>query len=213
MPEYSPAVHISIRNERATSSLIIDFCLTIPSHMLYYPVNNRVFFTTLKQKWKEIKMHTSIQRLEPDKLTSQLPNSMLTENGATYRIAHIDDDPDIRDTVRRILNANGYIVDSYQTMSGFIKSLQDSRNHPDLAVLDVMVETMDSGLEAYVEIRKRFPEIPMIFMTSLGEEIRPYFTGVTDDWILIVEKPVEPVSFLSIIRSRLDNSKSKADSS
>lgn len=158
-------------------------------------------------------MHTSIQRLEPDKLTSQLPNSMLTENVATYRIAHIDDDPDIRDTVRRILNANGYIVDSYQTMSDFVKSLQDSRNHPDLAVLDVMVETMDSGLEAYVEIRKRFPEIPMIFMTSLGEEIRPYFTGVTNDWILIVEKPVEPVSFLSIIRSRLDNSKSKADSS
>lgn len=159
-------------------------------------------------------MHTSIQRLEPDKLTSQLPNSILAKiNCAIYRIAHIDDDPDIRDTVRRILSANGYIVDSYQTMSDFIKSLQDSRNHPDLAVLDVMVETMDSGLEAYVEIRKRFPEIPMIFMTSLGEEIRPYFTGVTDNWILIVEKPVEPVSFLSIIRSRLDNSKSKADSS
>ena len=40
-----------------------------------------------------------------------------------------------------------------------------------------MVESMDSGLEAYVEIRRRFPKLPMIFMTSLGEEIRPYFTG------------------------------------
>jgi hypothetical protein len=45
----------------------------------------------------------------------------------------------------------------------------------------------------------------MIFMTSLGEEIRPYFTGVSDEWILIVEKPVEPVSFLSIVRSRLED--------
>ena len=98
-------------------------------------------------------------------------------------------------------------------MGDFIKALQDSKNHPDLAILDVMVETMDSGLEAYIDVRKRFPEIPMIFMTSLGEEIRPYFTGVTDEWILIVEKPVEPVSFLSIIRGRLDNSKSKVDSS
>ena len=51
---------------------------------------------------------------------------------------------------------------------------------------------MDSGLEAYIEVENAFPEIPMIFMTSLGEEIRPYFTGVTDEWILIVEKPVEP---------------------
>jgi two-component system, OmpR family, response regulator ChvI len=159
-------------------------------------------------------MQTSIQRMEPDNLPSQLPNSILAkENCAAHRIAHIDDDPDIRDTVRRILNANGYIVDSYQTMGDFIKALQDSKNHPDLAILDVMVETMDSGLEAYIEVRKRFPEIPMIFMTSLGEEIRPYFTGVTDEWILIVEKPVEPVSFLSIIRGRLDNSKSKVDSS
>ena len=58
-----------------------------------------------------------------DKLPGQLPGSVLAkENGATQRIAHVDDDPDIRDTVRRILDANGYIVDSYQTMSDFMKS-------------------------------------------------------------------------------------------
>lgn len=159
-------------------------------------------------------MHISMRHLGPDKLPNQLSNSISADESCPrYRIAHIDDDPDIRDTVRRILNANGYIVDSYQTMRDFIRSLQDFRNHPNIAILDVMVETMDTGLEAYVEIRKRFPEIPMIFMTSLGEEIRPYFTGVTDEWILIVEKPVEPVSFLSIIHNRLDNSESKADSS
>lgn len=124
------------------------------------------------------------------------------------RIAHIDDDPDIRDTVRRILEANGYAVDSYQTMNDFMVSLWNSADPPDLAILDVMVETMDIGLEAYVEIRKRFPGLHLIFMTSLGEEIRPYFTGLSDEWILIVEKPVEPVSFLSIIRSRLGNNES-----
>ena len=26
-------------------------------------------------------------------------------------------------------------------------------------------------------------------MTSLGQEIRPYFTNLSDEWILIVEKP------------------------
>ena len=151
-------------------------------------------------------MHATSQHLEPGKLAGQLPNSVLAkENSATQRIAHIDDDPDIRDTVKRILSANGYVVDSYQTMGDFLESLRESETPPDLAILDVMVETMDAGLDAFVEIRKRFPQLHMIFMTSLGEEIRPYFTGVSDEWILIVEKPVEPVSFLSIIRSRLDN--------
>jgi two-component system, OmpR family, response regulator ChvI len=151
-------------------------------------------------------MHAPTQRLETDKLPGQLPGSVLAkENGATQRIAHVDDDPDIRDTVRRILDANGYTVDSYQTMRDFIVSLlKNPANPPDLAILDVMVESMDSGLEAYVELRKHFPQLHMIFMTSLGEEIRPYFTGISDEWILIVEKPVEPTSFLSIVRHRLD---------
>lgn len=151
-------------------------------------------------------MHAPIQQ-DTDKLSGKLPNAISAkESGAAQRIAHIDDDPDIRDTVRRILITNGYEVDSYQTMNDFLTSLEDSRNPPDLAILDVMVETMDTGLEAYVEVRKRFPALHMIFMTSLGEEIRPYFTGISNEWILIVEKPVEPVSFLSIIRSRLDDS-------
>lgn len=151
-------------------------------------------------------MHATIHHLEPGKLAGQRSNSVLAkENGTKQRIAHVDDDPDIRDTVARILSANGYIVDSYQTMGDFVEYLRESGNPPDLAILDVMVETMDAGLEAFVEIRKRLPQLHMIFMTSLGEEIRPYFTGISDEWILIVEKPVEPASFLSIIRSRLDS--------
>ncbi len=151
-------------------------------------------------------MHAPSERLETNKLPGQLPGSVLAkESGTTQRIAHVDDDPDIRDTVKRILDANGYAVDSYQTMRDFIVSLlKNPANPPDLAILDVMVETMDSGLEAYVELRKHFPALHMIFMTSLGEEIRPYFTGISDEWILIVEKPVDPVSFLSIVRHRLD---------
>ncbi len=38
----------------------------------------------------------------------------------TKKIAHIDDDPDIRDTVKRVLEMHGYQVDSYHTSSDFI---------------------------------------------------------------------------------------------
>jgi DNA-binding response OmpR family regulator len=154
-------------------------------------------------------MHAPIQQQDADKLPGEVAGSALAQGSrVAQRIAHIDDDPDIRDTVRRILEANGYAVDSYQTMNDFMVSLRNSADPPDLAILDVMVETMDIGLDAFVEIRKRFPGLHLIFMTSLGEEIRPYFTGLSDEWILIVEKPVEPVSFLSIIRSRLGNNES-----
>ncbi len=120
------------------------------------------------------------------------------------RIAHVEDDSDIRDTVRRILSVAGYTVDSYETHSDFIKSLQDATNPPDLAILDVMVESMDAGLNTYEEMRKHFPGIRVIFLTSLGEMILPYFSGESHDWVCIVEKPVEPESLLAIIRSRLE---------
>ncbi len=120
------------------------------------------------------------------------------------RIAHVEDDSDIRDTVGRILSVAGYTVDSYETHSNFLKALQDATDLPDLAILDVMVESMDAGLDTYEEMRKRFPGIRVIFLTSLGEMILPYFSGESHDWVCIVEKPVEPVSLLAIIRSRLD---------
>ena len=70
------------------------------------------------------------------------------------RIAHVDDDSDIRESIQRILEKNGYEVNSYLTMQDFIDSLTNNTNHPDLAILDVMVESMDSGLTTFANIHK-----------------------------------------------------------
>lgn len=103
------------------------------------------------------------------------------------RIAHVDDDSDIREAVECILRKNGYEVDSYLTMQEFIASLEDETKRPDLAILDVMVESMDSGLTTYAQIHKRFPQIQAIFLTSLGDMIRPYFEDGTHEWVCIME--------------------------
>ena len=119
------------------------------------------------------------------------------------RIAHVDDDADIREAVGRILSKNGYEVDSYLSMQDFIDSLEDESKRPDLAILDVMVESMDSGLTTYAKIHKRFPQIQTIFLTSLGDMIRPYFEDGSHEWVCIMEKPVEPISLLATINDRL----------
>ncbi len=119
------------------------------------------------------------------------------------RIAHVDDDADIREAVGCILGKDGFKVDSYLTMQDFIDSLQDDTKRPDLAILDVMVESMDSGLTTYAKIHKRFPQIQTIFLTSLGDMIRPYFEDGSHEWVCIMEKPVEPASLLATINDRL----------
>lgn len=121
----------------------------------------------------------------------------------TKKIAHIDDDPDIRDTVKRVLTMHGYQVDSYHTSSDFIHSLDDSEKVPDLAILDVMVESMDAGLTTYIKLHDRFPNMHAIFMTSLGDTILPYFENKSQEWVCILEKPVQPTILLNIIQDRL----------
>ena len=121
----------------------------------------------------------------------------------TKKIAHIDDDPDIRDTVKRVLKMHGYQVDSYHTSSDFINSLDDPEKIPDLAILDVMVESMDAGLTTYIKLHERFPSMHAIFMTSLGDTILPYFENKSQEWVCILEKPVQPTILLTIIQDRL----------
>lgn len=123
------------------------------------------------------------------------------------RIAHVDDDSDIREAIQSILCKNGYEVDSYLTMQDFIDSIEDDAKRPDLAILDVMVESMDSGLTTYAQIHKRYPGIQTIFLTSLGDMIRPYFEDGSHEWVCIMEKPVEPISLLATINDRLKNAK------
>jgi DNA-binding NtrC family response regulator len=128
------------------------------------------------------------------------------------RIAHVDDDADIREAVERILRKNGYEVSSYLTMQDFIDSLEDDTNRPDLAILDVMVESMDAGLTTYAHVHKRYPHIQTIFLTSLGDMIRPYFEDGSHEWVCIMEKPVEPMSLLATINERLKNAGEAAKS-
>lgn len=121
------------------------------------------------------------------------------------RIAHVDDDSDIRESVQLILKKNGYEVDSYLTMQDFLDSLKTNTNRPNLAILDVMVESMDSGLTTFANLHKNYPEMQAIFLTSLGDMIRPYFENQSHEWVCIMEKPVEPISLLATINARLKN--------
>lgn len=119
-----------------------------------------------------------------------------------HKIVHVDDDPDILQAVRKILEAEGYVVENYAVMTDFITALDNMQHYPSLAILDVMVEKEDSGLGAYDILRTKCPEMPVILLTSLGEMIRPYFEQ-GNSMVWIIEKPVAPEKLLSIVHSRI----------
>jgi DNA-binding response OmpR family regulator len=76
------------------------------------------------------------------------------------KILIIDDDPDIVDAGRLVLEREGYEVVGAPNRADGMKKLEEIK--PDLLILDVMMEEPDDGLRMAREIRKNGNEVPII---------------------------------------------------
>ncbi len=83
-------------------------------------------------------------------------------------VALVDDEKSIRETVGYALRQAGYRValygDGQEAWDAFEKSL------PDLAILDILMPRVD-GLELCRRIRAVSRRLPLIFLTSRGDEV------------------------------------------
>lgn len=98
----------------------------------------------------------------------------------TIRVLAVDDEPDLRQLLRILLENQGYQVD--EAASG-LEAVEQVRNHPDfdLVIMDIMMPGLD-GVEACRRIRE-FSAVPMLFLTAktqLGDKAEAYGSGGDD---------------------------------
>ncbi len=86
---------------------------------------------------------------------------------ACDRIALVDDEGSIRETVGYALRRGGYRVEVYGDGASAWDAMQEQL--PDLAVLDISMPRMD-GLELCRRLRQLSEVMPIIFLTSRDEE-------------------------------------------
>ena len=79
------------------------------------------------------------------------------------RILVIDDDEDIRETVRRVLESRGHTVELASDGSLGIAAL--AQHAPDLVITDIFMPHQD-GVETLLELRKAFPRLKVIAMSG-----------------------------------------------
>lgn len=85
------------------------------------------------------------------------------------RILVIDDDPDLRDAVKLILEPEGYQVECAATGPEGMQALQKSP--PDLLLLDIMLSTPTEGFHLAYEMGKdeKLRRIPIIMISAIGQ--------------------------------------------
>ena len=112
-----------------------------------------------------------------------------------------DDDPDLRDIVRSILEANGFQVLEAPDGHAALERIRSQR--PDLLILDCNMPRMD-GLQVCQALKADtlLRHLPVIMLTGRGEltdKVRGMESGA-DDYIV---KPFEPQELLARVRSVL----------
>jgi two-component system response regulator ChvI len=87
--------------------------------------------------------------------------------GAGARVAVVDDEANLLETVGFALGREGYRVDAYR--DGLAAWEAFEAELPDLAILDILMPRMD-GLELCRRLRGRSEALPIVFLTSKVEE-------------------------------------------
>ncbi|HEY44275.1 MAG TPA: response regulator [Anaerolineae bacterium] len=127
------------------------------------------------------------------------------------KILIIDDDPDIVTSTRLCLEANDYeVIDAKNGTEGLemIKT-----EHPDLIILDVMMDTTTEGFQLTLQLRspdpssefKPYRNIPILMLTSIHSTTSLRF-GPTEDYLPVdefVDKPIDPDDLLQKVEKLL----------
>jgi DNA-binding response OmpR family regulator len=90
----------------------------------------------------------------------------MTASRSPGRLLVVDDDPEVRGMLTRLLEVEGYKVSEAVTGDEAIASLK--QNPPDLVILDVMLTT-ESGFDVLAAVR-RTSDVPVILVTAKGQE-------------------------------------------
>ncbi len=123
----------------------------------------------------------------------------------------IDDDPDISEAMKVILENKGYMV---RTAGDGAEGMEQiGADKPDLIILDVMMNTSREGFILSRELKDNpeYKNIPILMLTAVKEKTGLDFRPAAGDesWLPVEEyldKPVKPDLLLETVESLLKKS-------
>jgi DNA-binding response OmpR family regulator len=119
------------------------------------------------------------------------------------KILIVDDDPDILEAGRLVLEREGYeVVCASSRVEGMQKVDEIS---PDLLILDVMMESPDDGFVMAQDLRRNGCTVPIMMLTSVGAAIGMSF-GKDNEMVPVDDfqsKPIDPATLIAKVKSLL----------
>jgi len=123
------------------------------------------------------------------------------------RILDVDDDPDVLEARKIVLEHRGYEVVQASNVKVAEEILE--KGQIDLIILDVMMEKDSDGFNfaQFVKMNEKFKHVPIILATAVNQRTKFKFSLEKDGNFLPVEKfmekPIDPDDLIATIKGLL----------
>ncbi len=118
-----------------------------------------------------------------------------------FVILCIDDDQDILDSIRIVLEKNDYIVVEAKTAEEGLKVFKSE--NPDFIIVDLMMEEVDAGRKYVKELKLLNNEAPIYMLSSIGDSLTLNVDYTDLGLTGVFQKPVDFNTLLSTLKIKL----------
>lgn len=118
-----------------------------------------------------------------------------------HTVLYVEDDPDYREAVGAVVRAGGYRVVLASSGEEGLRLYRQEK--PDVILLDLMMEEVDSGVNFVKELRASGAEKPVVLLTSMGDALMDSKDVSELGISAVLQKPVRGETLLALLRSRI----------
>ena len=114
-------------------------------------------------------------------------------------VAVVEDDPSMRRSLERLLNAHGFMTEGYSSAETFLG--RDPAHHLSCVVLDIQLAGM-SGLELRSRLTSSGSSLPVVFITAIDDDTLKV-AAVQLGCSALLRKPFPAASLISAVNKAL----------
>ena len=118
-----------------------------------------------------------------------------------YVVLTVDDDNDLREAVRTILEAEGYVVYDAESAEAGLKEYRTCR--PDVVLVDLMMEEVDSGMKFIKELKLLGNTAPVFLLSGVGDGMCNNSDCFQLGFAGILQKPFQREQLLHALNAKL----------
>lgn len=119
----------------------------------------------------------------------------------------IDDDADLLDSMKMILEENKYTVKTASTAEEGLRLYKQAK--PDMVIVDLMMEEVDAGTAFVRDIKAIGPTPPVYMLSSVGDGLNMNTDFSALGLTGVLQKPIKPNVLISTIQGSLKQTAKK----